>query len=256
MAFVRCVIVDVRSRIACVRSLAVYVRCVNGCGRCVEAHVRVQTVCAEHSAVFDGTPGGQTARADLGAHVAEVDWLLTLQQGSIEDRRAATAQRRKSRRSLRDAAKAVVRVGRLVNLDAPVMDTMQLRRTANDDELLAHTRALLERVSAHADAFVAKGLPPDLLKRLENSIAAFAAAREKHAASRQRFTAAFESIQETLDKADTTVDMLEAIVLNTPDAPPELLTKLRIAKRVGPRVVDQRAPAPKPPQPTPTDQAA
>ena len=46
------------------------------------------------------------------------------------------------------------------------MDTMQLPGAANDDELLAYSRGLLERVSAHADAFVAEGLPPDLLKHL------------------------------------------------------------------------------------------
>ena len=33
-----------------------------------EAQVRVQRVCAEHSAFFDGTPGGQATRAILGTH--------------------------------------------------------------------------------------------------------------------------------------------------------------------------------------------
>ena len=47
--------------------------------------------------------------------------------------------------------------------------------------------------------------------------------------------------------------MLEAIVINKAGAPPDLLTKLRIARRVGPRV---SPPEPKPPQVTPADKAA
>src|SRR5205823_2694749 len=97
------------------------------------------------------------------------------------------------------------------------------------------SRGLLDRVSAHADAFVAEGLPPDLLKHLDQGIADFASAREAQAASRQRFTAASASIGETLDHADKTADVLEDILINTPGAPPEALTELRIARRVGPR---------------------
>jgi len=47
--------------------------------------------------------------------------------------------------------------------------------------------------------------------------------------------------------------VLEAIVVNTADAPPEVLTKLRIARRVGPRIV---TPAPTPPQAAAKDKAA
>jgi hypothetical protein len=218
-----------------------------------DAHVRGESVCAEHSALFDATPGGQKARAVLGTDVAEVVRLLALQERSIEDRRAATEQCRQSRRKLRDAAKAVVPVGRMVDVGDPVMDTMKLPGDVTDDELLAYSRALLERVSAHADVFVAEGLPPNLLKNLGNGIEGFAAAREAQAGSRQRFSAAFESIRETLDHADKAVDALEAIAINTPDAFPEVVTKLRMARRVGPRV---SPPEPKPPQAAPTAKAA
>src|SRR4051794_8489026 len=102
-----------------------------------EAHVRAQSVCAEHRELFDATPGGLKARGALGTHVAEVDRLLALQERSIEDRRAATAECRVSRRTLRNAAKGVVSVGRVVNLDAAEMGTMRLPGDTNDDELLA-----------------------------------------------------------------------------------------------------------------------
>ena len=218
-----------------------------------EAQIRAESVCAQHSALFDATPGGQAARAVLGTDVAEVVRLLALQERSIQDRRAATGQCRLSRRALSNAARAVVSVGKMVALDAANLNTLKLPGDITDEELLAYSRALLEHVSAHADAFVAKGLPPDLLKQLGEGIEAFAAAREGYATARQDFTAAFESIRTTLDHADNAVDVLDAIALNTPGAPPDLVTKLRIARRVGPRV---NPPEPKSPQATSTDKAA
>ena len=56
-------------------------------------------------------------------------------------------------------------VGRIVNLDDPIMDTVQLLDPTSDDKLLAYVRELLERVSPHADAFVAEGLPRDVLQQ-------------------------------------------------------------------------------------------
>ena len=223
-----------------------------------DAHLRAQGVCSEHSALFDATAGGQKTRAAFGVQVADVDRLLAFQQRSIEERRAATAQCRLSRRALRAAAKAIVQVGRLVQLDATIMATMQLPGPTSDDQLIAYARGLLDRVSEHADAFVAQGLPPDLLNNLGDAIQAFAAARDAQAASRQRFTAASESIRETLDAADKTVDVLEAIAVNTPAADPAVVTKLRIARRVGPRVPAPGAtPSPAPaPTPPPVDKAA
>jgi len=209
-----------------------------------DAHLRTQGVCSEHSAFFDTTPGGRKARMTLGAHVAEVDRLLALQQRSLEDRRAATVQCGRSRRTLRHAARAVVRVGRVVELEAGVMSAMRLPGKTSDDTLLAWLRGLVDRVSAHADAFVAEGLPPDVLTDLADGVVAFEAARGAQAASRQRSSAASESIRQTLARADRTVDVLESIAITAPAAPAELLTRLRLARRVGQRA---RAAAPTPP---------
>jgi hypothetical protein len=41
----------------------------------------------------------------------------------------------------------------------PTLNTMQLAAPGSDDELLAYAQGLLDRVSSHADAFVAGGLP-------------------------------------------------------------------------------------------------
>ena len=184
-----------------------------------DAYARAHSVCAEYGTLFDATPGGQKARAALGADVAEIDRLLASQQASIQDRRGATEQCRQSRQTLRQAAKAVVSVGRIVTLDAAVMGKMQLPGAMSDDELLAYSRGLIDRVSAHADVFVAEGMPPDLLKNLSEAIAVFAAARDAQFHARQGFSAAFESIRDALDHADRTIDVLEAILINAADAP-------------------------------------
>jgi len=224
-----------------------------------DAHARAHVVCTEHSALFDATPGGQKTREALGEHVADVGRLLALQEQSIQDRRTATEQCRLARRTLRAAANAVVKIGKLANLDEAMAATLRLPGPGSDDELVAYSRALLNRVSSHAGAFVAEGLPPGLLKQLEDAIQAFTAARGAQGACRERFAAAAETIRDRQDKADKTVDALEAIVNTTPGGNPEALTKLRIAKRVGPRatIAAPANPAPTPaPQPAPTDKAA
>jgi hypothetical protein len=214
-----------------------------------DAHARALGVCAEHSAVFDATAGGQKTRAALATHVADVTSLLALQEQSMQDGRTAVEQCRLSRRTLRDAANGVVKIGKLANLDDAMVATLQLPGKVRDEELLAYARALLNRVSAHVDALVAEGLPPDLLQHLDGAIQAFAAAKEAQAASRERFAAASTAIRDTLDQADKTVGALEAIVVNTPPGNPQVLTKLRVAKRVGPRTTP---PAPVNPTPAPT----
>ena len=229
-----------------------------------DAHVRVNGVCKEHSDVFDATPGGQSTRAALGTHVADTERLLAVQTRSIEERRAAGEDSRVARAALLDATRAVVNVGRLVNLDEATMTTMRMPRGPSDDELIAYSRGVVDRVSAHTDAFLAAGLPPDLLKNLETSIQGLVTAKDAAAAARERFAASAASIRATQSEADKTVAALTSIAVNLPAAQPEVVTKLRIAKRVGPHVnrraddtpTPNPAPAPAPPSATPSNKAA
>ena len=222
-----------------------------------DAHVRVHDVCAEHSELFDATAGGKKTRATLGSQVAEVTHLLASQQRSVQDQRAALDDIRDARDALRNAAKGVVKVGRLVTVADARMSAMTPPGVRSDDELLAYTQGLLDRVSAHADAFVSEGLPLDLLQNLEDRMKAFVAAKSAFAAARQRYTAATHSILDTQAEADDTVGALEAIALNTSTADPDLLTRLRIAKRVGPRAEEPPAqPAPTTAPSPPTNKAA
>ena len=200
-----------------------------------DAHIRVNGVCAQHSVLFDATPGGQSTRTALGMYVADVSRLLAVQKQSVEERRAATKQCRVARRALHAAARGVVKVGQLVTVDQTTMDTMQIPQAMSDDELIAHAQGLLNRVSPFADAFVGKGLPPDVLKNLDTNIQALVAAREARATAVQQYAAATASIHDAQEVADKTVAALEAIAITLTAAIPEVVTKLRMAKRVGPR---------------------
>ena len=224
-----------------------------------DAHTRVNNVCAEHSAIFDATSGGQNTRTALGTCVTEEARLQAAQKGFVQDRRAAATQAREARGALRTTLKTVVRFGKLANVDQTAL-ALRLPGAAGDDELVAEGQAILNRVSAHADAFVAAGMPSDLLTHLDTAIQALASARDAGATARQRFAAATVSILEIQDEADTAVNALESIAIHTPTAHPEVVTKLRIARRVGPRADAAPTPtpaaAPAPPSTTPAIQPA
>ena len=217
-----------------------------------DAHTRASSVCAEHADIFDAAPGGKKVRTTLANNVASVTRLLRAQEATVNDRREATERSRQARERLREAAKAVVSIGKFVHLDLALMDTMQLPGPITDDEMIAYAGALYDRVAPHADAFVAEGLPPDLLKNLADAIQSLETAREQQALARQRFAGTSESIRDVQDKSDSTITALEAIALNTPAAKPEVLKKLRMAKRVGPRLKpDDKAPVAAPPSAVP-----
>jgi hypothetical protein len=216
-----------------------------------DAHVRTSGVCTEHSAIFDATAGGRKNRTALEACVADADRQLTLQKQSIEDRRSSTEQIRRGRSALRDFAGAIVKIGRLVNVEEPLMTTLRLPGSTSDDDLVAYVRGLHERVSAHAEAFAAEGLPPDVLQKLATEIDRFVAAKDLQTKSRQRFAAATAALRQAQHKAGKTIAALEAIAISTPAAQPEVLTKLRVAKRVGPRAADDAETSPPAPVPSP-----
>ena len=218
-----------------------------------DGQTRANNVAAEHSTILDTEPGVQTTRLALGTYVADVDGLFALQQRSLEERRAATVELRKSRGTLRNAARAVAKIGTLVDPEDDVltMGSMHVPGGVSDDELIAYTRGLIDRVTPHADVFVKAGLPSNLLKNLADAIQQFARTKDLRDATVQRFQSATESIRETQAKADKAIDAIEAVALNLPAANPEFVRMLRIARRVGPRTVaTPEKPAETPEKPT------
>jgi len=209
-----------------------------------DAHVRASGVCTEYRAIFD-TAGGRKARDTLAGSVADEDHQLTEQSHAVQDRRSATAQIARSRRALRHLAKGIVQVAPLVTVDGLLMETLQRPgRIRADAQLLPYMRALHDRVSAHADAFVAEGLPADQLRKLAEEIDRFAAAKDLRAKALQRSAAAAEALRTSQDTARKNIAALEAAAMGIEADHPEILTKLRLAMRVGPRAADAAAASP------------
>ena len=200
-----------------------------------DAHSRVNGLCAEHPEIFAATDGGRKTVAKLDTSVSGIESLEAYQKGIREDLRAAFETCRRVRPALLAAMQAIVTVGRVVALDEPSMQAMEMPSSKiTNADMLSTARALYDRVSPHADLFVGAGLPPDLLANLLTQVQTFATAKAAQATAKQRYTAATRSMLQKLDAGDATVDVLEAIAANAPGA--ELvLTSLRDARRVGPR---------------------
>jgi hypothetical protein len=207
------------------------------------AHIRTRGVCAEHPAVFTANEGGKTTLGTLGTNVEAVDGQLADRKRYLGEARAASAQLRLYRRILYVAMRAIVKVARSVGLSDPTLLGIPYPSRTGDENLLASARGLVDRVTPHADAFVAAGLPSDLLANLAIQIQAFAAAKSALATARQQFTAVATVIREKQEASDKAVDVLEAIAETGPGSSAEILTKFRIARRIGPHV-DHKADAP------------
>jgi hypothetical protein len=216
-----------------------------------DAHTDVRAVVNEHHDFFAATDGGATQVGALDTSVPAVDGLFTeLTQRRLE-RKLAVQSCREKRSLLRDALRLVVAVSRKLTLDVSIASVLVNPPEESDDQLLADARAIHDAASAHADAFVAAGLPPTLLATLAADVQALAAARDMKSLSTQRFTAATEAITAAQNATDKTIAVLDGIALVGRKDNPGILTKLRQARRVGPRkaAADQAATAAPPAAP-------
>ena len=178
------------------------------------------------------------------------------QQRSLDDRRAAVDACHTGRHDIRESLKAVVKVSAFVKLDEGSAKVMRLPRFSSDELLLADARAILDKVTPYADAFLAEGLPANVLTDLPAQIAGFAAAKLAQPQARQQFTVASKAIATALDAGDEAIEVLETILVNSPNVDPGVLTKLRLAKRVGPAHAKDEAPAGPTPVPAPVPKVA
>jgi len=200
-----------------------------------DSQVRSSDVCAQHSDTFDAHPGTKKARLALNGYVTESTRLMALLERTLQERKAATLQCRRCRRALRVAGKAIVKVGRIVFLPDTVMHTLRVAGSMSDGRLLSHMQALHDQVLPYKDTFEAEGLPPDVLPGLIDAIKALEAARADYAAAVQEAAAARESLRENQNIASATILALEAVVPETTQANREVVTRLQVARRVGPR---------------------
>ena len=209
-----------------------------------DSHVRSNDVAAQHSDTLDARPSTKKTRLALNDYVNESNRLMASQARALEDRKAATQQCRICRRALRAAGNAVVKVGKLVHLPDTVMATLSIPGSMSDNRLLSHMQAVYDRVLPYKDAFEGQGLPPDVLTHLTDGIKALEAARSAYAATIQDAASVGAALTENQDKASATILALESVVATTTPTDRDLLTKLKVARRVGPRSTGPVAAAP------------
>ena|SRR5438874_6925567 len=217
------------------------------------AQVRANDVATENASTWDGSAGGNKNRLALNGYVTESTRLLAVRQRALDDRKTATAQCRFWRTALGSLNRTIVRVGKLVNRPEKVTDTLAIAGSMSDADLQAHMQSLHDRVLPFIDAFLAEGLPPGTLTDLADGIKGLEAARAAVAATIQDVASADEALRENQKLARTTIHALESMAPRSTPAEREVITKLKTARRVGPRTTqpDDAAPSTPPAPPAP-----
>jgi len=199
-----------------------------------EAHVRSNDLCTENADSIDINPGAKKTRLALNDHVTESTRLIAVRDQAVSERKAATRQSRVCRRALRNSGKAIVKVAKRVTLPDTVMQALTVPGSMSDEKLQAHMQALHDHVLPYQDAFQGEGLPADGLTKLTDGIKALASARAKRASTIQDAASAQASLNENQNLASSAIVALEAVMPTATQANRELVTKLKVARRVGP----------------------
>ena len=199
-----------------------------------EALRRAHTVCLSVRGVIEATDGGTAALAKQGAAVDQVESLYAEQQQALNTRRVAAADCDAARGRIRDLLKAVVDVSKVVQLAEGSAKVMLLPEFGSDELLLADANAIHDAAAANAAAFVAAGLPDNVLTDLQAQIGAFKAAKAVLANVRNTFKATTQAARTALKGGDEANAVIDAILAHGPNADPKALTRFRAAKRIGP----------------------
>ena len=179
--------------------------------------------------------------AKLRASVDDVNRLSAEQSGCLEDRRAAIQACGEGRRTVIEAMRHVVTVSAFVEIDEGSAQVMRRPRKPNDRQLIDDARAILDKASTYAEAFVDAGLPEHVLVDLPHQIDALESAIIEARACRHRFGAAGKSMQIAIRFGDDALKVLTTILkaARTPDV--MVIERLRLARRVGPMRARPRA---------------
>ena len=198
-----------------------------------EANRRAQAICEQNRGVIETNDGGKKALSRFSATVDGVDVLLADQEQARNERQKARTDLEAQRRTLRDILKAVVDVSPFVTLGDGSAGTLQLPEITTDEQLTAVANAIDRTATANAAAFVAEGLPANVIPSLHVQIDRFVQLRKTASTARKAFSAAGRAAR-TLTKAGRkALKVMDAILAQSPNADPKELGKLRAAKRIG-----------------------
>jgi len=194
----------------------------------------VQDVCDEYRDTIQATDGGRKAYAKLNSSIDSVDRLSSEQQQALNARRVASADCRQRRQTIHDLIKSIVEVSAVVTLSEGSAKIVRMPEMGTNESLLAEANAIYEMASANAAAFVDEGLPKNVIPDLGTQITAFKAARARLSNARKTFAAVTKAAIASLRSGHEGIAVIDAILAHTPSADPKALTKLRLAKRIGP----------------------
>ncbi|HEV3139665.1 MAG TPA: hypothetical protein VGY57_04070 [Vicinamibacterales bacterium] len=195
---------------------------------------RSLVLCNQHRPFFDSTPGG-------GKKVTTLETAVDTQAARFKDQERATADSQTaadhneaSRKTLHNLIRHVEIVSKVMPADSgtPAFDTSS--RTS-DEQLIARTEAVLDAAAQHTDPFVNEGVLPGLHDRLSSELAAFKKSKDAVTASVHQYTEATAGLDQALGEGDDALDVIESILVASPDGPVGVLTALRQARLIGPR---------------------
>ena len=198
-----------------------------------EANRRAQAICEQNRGVIETNDGGKKALARFAATVDGVDVLLADQEQARNDRQKARADLEVQRRTLRDILKAVVDVSPFVMLGDGSAGTLLLPEITTDEQLTAVANAIDRAATANAAAFVAEGLPANVIPNLQVQIDRFVQLRKTASTARRAFAAAGRAARTLTKSGRKALKVMDAILAQAPNADPKQLEQLRAAKRIG-----------------------
>src|SRR5436190_9501565 len=184
---------------------------------------RSVVLCNQHRPFFAGTPGGGKKVTTLETAVGDQAARFKDQERCRADGQTAADHNEASRKTLHNLIRHVEIVSKVMPADSgtPAFDTSS--RTT-DEQMIARAEAILDAAAEHTDPFVNEGVLPGLHDRLSSELAAFRKSKDAVTVSANQYTVASAGLDQALGEGDDALDIIESILVASPDAPVGVLT--------------------------------
>lgn len=121
-----------------------------------------------------------TAQAEVEVAIADIERGAQSQVGGRADSAGNVQYREDLALELRNMLRSLSRIARVLDAEDPGLRArFRLPRTRSYPALVAFTRACINTVASHENAFVELGMPPTFLDDLRSQLAAFEGATER-----------------------------------------------------------------------------
>ncbi|MCC6930553.1 MAG: hypothetical protein IT359_16315 [Gemmatimonadaceae bacterium] len=183
----------------------------------------------------------------LAAIVARIGDQATTQDASASAAQAATALKRSLASTLRlEYVRPIARIaGKLFPEDVELRRSFVKEPPRDDEGLIQLASAFAERAEQYKELFVARGLAPDFVERLEKAIDDFRDVLVVRALEQARRASASVALLEELSRGRDQVRLVDAMLAPRLASRPEQLAEWRrITRFARARAADEGSPAP------------